>query len=519
MAHDISLPRTSDSLWMATTKESNYPALSGDTNVDVTIIGGGIAGIPTAVMLKKAGLSVAVVEAYRIGESVTGNTTAKVTALHDLIYDYLISKFGQEKAQMYASANQDAIETIAGLVKEYAVDCDFIRKNAFTFTELAKDLNDIEKEVTAAKKLGLPVEYTEKLDLPFMTKGAIKMSDQAQFHPRKYLLALANTIPDQNSYIFENTRALDIKEDKICEVTTDKGKIKSKYVVIASHFPFYDKAFYFTRMEQNRSYVIAGKPQTMPNGMFINIDQHSFRSQKYKNSEILLVGGEDHKSGQGGDTLKRYENVAKYAKERFDIEEILFRWSTQDNFTLDRVPYIGLHRPLSKRVYVATGFNGWGMTHGHVAGSIITSQILGKKHPHATLYNPNRFNPLVDGPKLMTSGYDNAVHTVSGYLKKRPAEDPKKLKNGEGKILNVNGKKVAAYKDDEGNLHQVSAICTHLGCVVEWNPGERTWDCPCHGSRFEFSGKVIKGPANKDLKKITDTSNDTKKCKNCDCGK
>ncbi|MDT4952228.1 MAG: hypothetical protein QOJ02_366 [Acidobacteriota bacterium] len=502
------LPGEPVSLWLATTPETDFPQLKSDLSVDVAIIGGGIAGITTALLLKERGAKVAVIEARRIAASVTGNTTAKVTSQHGLIYDHLVSQFGMEGAQAYADSQQAALEKIASLVEANRIDCDFTRTNAYVYTEEEDELKRITAEVEAATKLGLPASYVETTPLPFEIKGAIQFSNQARFHPRKYLLALARKIQGDGSNIFEETRALDIEEeDSTCRVATDQGVVKAGKVVIASHFPFYDHGMYFARMHPKRSYVLGCRLSgEAPEGMFITSDApfHSFRSNPLETGgEIWMVGGENHKTGQGGDTREHYTNLERWARERFDVETIEYRWSTQDNVTVDRVPYIGKASSGSEHLFVATGFGGWGMTNSTVSAIILSDLVLGRENAWSSLYDPNRFKPLTSVKDLVVENVDVAKHFVGDRLSVKEEESVPDLMEGEGRVVELDDEKVAICKLEGGATHAVSATCTHMGCVVAWNGAEKSWDCPCHGSRFNYDGTVIQGPANKDLKKVS----------------
>lgn len=504
MDNETPLPGQPVSLWIATTPETNYAALQTGVTVDVAVIGGGIAGLTAALLLKRDGARVAVIEAGRIVKSVTGNTTAKITSLHNLIYDHLLSEFGLEGAQAYASAQQAAIEKIAALVSDYGIDCDFTRTDAYTYTETEEELERITREVEAAAQLNLPVSYVESTPLPFPVKGAVRFTNQARFHPRKYLLHLAAQIEGDGSYIFEETRALDLEEDEqACRVTTARGVVTAREVILATHFPFYDHGMYFSRMSPKRSYVIGCRLKSpAPEGMFITSSEpfRSFRSNRAEDGgEIWMVGGENHKTGQGGDTASRYRNLERYARERFDVRTIEYRWSTQDNNTVDKVPYIGLSTPASKRVYVATGFGGWGMTNGTVAGMILSDTIAGRDNQWSKVFDPNRFKPVTSAVDFVKENLNVAKHFVADRLGVPEAEKLPELLEGEGRIVEADGEKVAVCKV-AGATHEVSAICTHMGCVVDWNNAEQSWDCPCHGSRFNYDGKVIQGPANTDLK-------------------
>jgi glycine/D-amino acid oxidase-like deaminating enzyme/nitrite reductase/ring-hydroxylating ferredoxin subunit len=502
------LPGEPVSLWLATTDTTDFPQLTDSLSVDVAIIGGGISGITTALLLKEQGAKVAIIEARRIAASVTGNTTAKVTSQHGLIYDHLVSQFGMEGAQAYADSQQAALEKIASLVEENGIDCDFTRTNAYVYTEDEAELERITAEVEAATKLGLPASYVETTSLPFEIRGAIEFANQARFHPRKYLLALAGKIPGDGSYIFEKTRALNIEEeDKTCRVTTDKGVVKAGKVVVSSHFPFYDPAMYFARMYPKRSYVLGCRlSEKAPEGMFITSEApfHSFRSNPLETGgEIWMVGGENHKTGQGGDTREHYRNLERFARERFSVEAIEYRWSTQDNVTVDRVPYIGKASAGSEHLFVATGFGGWGMTNSTVSAIILSDLVLGRENNWSSLYDPARFKPLTSAKDLVVENVDVAKHFVGDRLSVKDADSVPDLKEGEGRVVELDDEKVAICKLAGGAIHAVSATCTHMGCIVAWNGAEKSWDCPCHGSRFNYDGMVIQGPANKDLEKVS----------------
>ncbi|MGZ8161359.1 MAG: FAD-dependent oxidoreductase [Methylobacter sp.] len=501
-----SLPGKPISLWLDTTPETDFPSLKNNLAVDIAIIGGGLAGLTAATLLKAQGKTVAVIEAVRIVHGVTGYTTAKITSLHTLIYDHLIRHFGEEKARAYADANQAAIERIARFVQEKQIDCDFIRTEAYTYTESWSQVEQIRAEVNSALKLGLPASFTDNTPLPFPVKGAVRFDNQAQFHPRKYLLALAQEIPGEGSFIFEGTRVIDLSEDESCLVTTERGTISAQDVIIASHFPFNDKTLYASRLHPFRSYVLGVRLQDpVPRGMFISTDPaYSLRSHPVEDGELLLVGGEKHTAGQGGDTVARYQRLEQWARAHFAVKSVAYRWSTQDNRTVDHVPYIGRSTPLSKHVYVATGFGGWGMTNSTVAGMLLSDLILDRINPWAEVYDPNRLN-LESVPEFVKQTADIVSHFISDRM---PEEDAGSISiaPGEGKVVNTAEGNIALYKSEEGILTTLSPICTHMGCVVHWNPAEKSWDCPCHGSRFAADGKVIHGPAITDLEEIMEVN-------------
>ncbi|MHB1346829.1 MAG: FAD-dependent oxidoreductase [Candidatus Humimicrobiaceae bacterium] len=495
-------------MWLATTPETDYPSLSDNENisVDAAVIGAGIAGISTALFLKKEGMKVALIESGKVAKGVSGFTSGKVTSQHILIYKYLIDKFGFELAKQYADANQKALMTIREMVKEYVIDCDFATKTAFTYAQNEETLQKVAEETEAAISLGLPAFYTEKVPVPIPVKGAVCFSGQGQFHPRKYLLELASKIPGDGSYVFENTRALDLNEGSPCEIMTNHGTVKAKDIAITTHFPFYDKpGRYYDRMEAGRIYSFAMRLKTkFPDGVFISAekDVYSFRSQPYNEGELVIAGGQEHVTGRIADTKYRFKSLYDYVGLFFDIDGIEFCWSSQDNNTVDMVPYIGRYMPDTKHIYVATGFNGWGMTHGTVSGIIIKDLIMGFKNTFASIYDPARFKlSKVPEKKLHTKKAEkskkNAIRTIND-----PSKYLSALKNEEGKIIEIDGAKTAVYKDNDGKGYFLNPLCPHMECLVRWNNAEKSWDCPCHGSRFSFNGAVLNSPAFENLKTI-----------------
>ncbi|HSK70957.1 MAG TPA: FAD-dependent oxidoreductase [Pyrinomonadaceae bacterium] len=500
------LPGEPVSLWIATTPQTNYQSIPQNFSVDVAVLGGGIVGIATAFMLKQAGATVVVIEAGRVVESVTGNTTAKVTSQHGLIYDQLISSFGEEKARLYGEAQEYAKERIAFLVEQLGIDCDFKRTSAYTYTLKEQELEQIKNEVEAATKLGLPASYVETTELPFEIAGAIKFDNQVQFHPRKYLLALAERIPGDGCYILEETRAFDIEDEDPCTIKTSRGTIAAKSVVIATHFPYYDPNIYFAAMHPIRSYVLGCRLNgPAPEGMYISsgTPHHSIRNNPYEGGEIIILGGEHHKTGQGGDTREHYLRLEEWARANFDIQSIEFRWSTQDNNTVDGVPYIGKLSFASKNLYVGTGFAGWGMTNSHVAALLISDMIQGRENPWSEVFDPSRFKPVTSARDFIKENLNVAKEFISDRVSTPKLEDVSSITKGNAEVVEWNDEKVAIYRDEQDSIYSCSAVCTHMGCIVHWNSAEKSWDCPCHGSRFNFDGKVIQGPANEDLKPVS----------------
>lgn len=496
--------------WIASTPDTNYPVLDRDIDVDVAIIGGGIVGITSAFLLKRKGLKVAIIDANRIIKGTSGHTTAKITSQHNLIYDKLINKFGEEKARQYADANEYAIHFIENLVKEKNIDCDFVGKPAYVYTQEDKYIKKIQDEVRAAEHLGIKAYFEERIPLPFDIKAAVRFDNQAQFHPRKYLLRLAEDIEGDGSYIFENTTAVDIEENDKCIVKCRNGKkVNASKVIIASHFPCYDGfGLYFARMYSEKSYALGVTiKEKFPEGMFITAEDpgRSLRSQKFEDKELIIVGGEHHKTGHDKNTNSHYENLGVFAQDNYDVEKILYRWSTQDCMTVDSVPYVGNLTSKTKNIFVATGFGKWGMTNGTASALILMDLITKGENQWADVYDSTRFTPVASAKEFVTQNADVAVTLVGGKI--TPVPSNIEIKNGEAKVIKEEGERVGAYRDEQGNLHIVDITCTHLGCELAWNEAEKSWDCPCHGSRFNYDGEVIEGPAFNPLKKLGEGKN------------
>ncbi|MGI6421974.1 MAG: FAD-dependent oxidoreductase [Syntrophomonadaceae bacterium] len=497
--------------WIASTDSTDYPQLNEDTTVDVAIIGGGIVGISSAYMLNQAGLQVAVIEADRILNGTTGHTTAKITSQHGIIYSTLKKQIGRELAMQYAEANQNAIRQIAKTVGEKQIPCDFKWCPAYIYTQSDKYVQDLADESEDAKDLGIKASFLDTVPLPFEVKAALRFDEQAQFHPLKYLKALARECSDKGALIFENTEALDIDQAGKPVIASRNGhKVYASKVIIATHFPFFDGGgLYFSKMYQDKSYVVAAQiEEKFPDGMFISAEDptRSLRSQPMEDGELVLFGGEHHKTGHGEDTNLHYEQLIKFAQENFSLREILYRWSTQDCMTIDQLPYVGHLTPRSPHIYVATGFGKWGMTNGTAAAMILSDLILKGDNPWATVYSPSRF--FSTGSSLKTFIIQNAnvaKDLLSGKLGQ--LSPPRELKNGEAQVVNYEGNRIGVYKDEDGQVHMVDTTCTHLGCELAWNSAEKTWDCPCHGSRFSYEGDIVEGPAINRLHHANDEAN------------
>lgn len=428
------------SLWEETNSIYSFPALDRNLETEVLIIGGGMAGILCAYLLEQAGVPYALVEATTIGNGISKNTIAKITAQHGLIYEKLIRTFGLERAKQYLAANALALETYS--IWCASIPCDFERKPAFCYS--LTDQRKIEAECNALEKLGASASYTDSVDLPFSVKGAICFPNQAQFHPLKFLAVISKGL-----HIYEQTK---VQQLVGTTVHTNRGVIRAKKIIVATHFPIFNKqGSYFLKMYQSRSYVLALENAQKVNGMYIDEAENGMSFRNY--GDLLLIGGGDHRTGKKGGNWKELRNFSsRYypnAKERY-------HWATQDCMTLDSVPYIGPYSSKTQHLYVATGFNKWGMSTSMVAAMILCDQVQGKKHPFADAFSPSR---SILHPQLAKNMWESMVSFLTPTTKR----------------------------------------CPHLGCALKWNPYEHTWDCSCHGSRFTENGEVIDNPATDDL--------------------
>ena len=491
------------SLWIETTKdEIILNPLEKDKETEICVIGGGLFGLTTAYYLTQQGKKVIVLEKGEIGEKVSGNTTGKITSQHGLFYDHLINDYGKEYAKKYLEANEEAIENIKEIIKKEQIECEFCKQNAYVYTTQEDEVIEIQKEVEAVKELGKEAEFVTQTELPFKIKGAIKFKEQAQFHARKYMIGLCKAILKQNE-IYAYTTVTDVvKEEDKYNIYTDRGNVKAKYVVIATHYPIINMpGFYFTKMYQSTSYLIAIETdKKLPQGMYISAKEpiYSFRTATYNGKQILLIGGSEHKTGKAIEDNSNYEELEKKAKELYPDCKILFKWNTRDCISLDKIPYIGEYSNIMKNMYVGTGFKKWGMTLSNIAGKIVSDKIMGKENKYETIFNSTRIKPIKNRWEVKNMVEETVKSIVLNKFKIEP-EDLKQIENDNGAIIEINGENIGIYKDTQGKIYAVKPNCTHLGCLLTWNNLDKTWDCPCHGSRFDYMGRNIYEPAIKDL--------------------
>ncbi|NNJ25782.1 Cytochrome b6-f complex iron-sulfur subunit [Planctomycetes bacterium LzC2] len=488
-----SFPR-GQAYWNATAEVPDFPRLSGDVSVDVAVVGGGIVGVTAARLMKDRGLTVAVVEAQRVGRQVTGRSTAKVSSQHGLIYQKLEQKFGEDRARLYGEAQEAALRMIRQLAAQHGIECDLEEQAAYTYTREEKHVSEIEEEVQVAQRLGLPASLVRTTDLPFDVLAANRFDGQAQFHPTKYVAGLAKTVPGDGSHVFEHSRAVDWEPTR---VVTDHGVVTARHVVMATHIPLGQIGGYYAQAHPMAEPVIAARVQQAPEGMYLSVDKPSHSYRLHRNSDgatYAIVAGNSFKPGHTDEERQAVEDVERWLTENFEAGPIEYRWVNEDYSSMDGAPFIGWSSSIGEGYLVATGFNAWGITNGTAAGVILADLLEGRENPWTDLFDATRVKPVAGGPKFVKENLKVAAHLVTGYLARRP-KSYDELAPGDAAIMEIDGEKVAAFKDEQGAVHAVSAVCPHMGCIVGWNETDRTWDCPCHGSRFECSGEVTHGPA------------------------
>ena len=549
------------SYWIDSVKEKDkYPKLENDLDVDVCIIGGGLTGITTAYYLSKYNLKTVVIEKDRIGESTSGNSTAKITSQHGLIYKYLSDSKGKDFASKYFEANEKAIENIEKIVRREKIDCDFEYQSAYVFTQKIQDVEKIKDEVKAVNEIGGNATFlegkdieinklnivnnvdnsTEKLKIngdniedniendtnknidekdlvkneiqqitPIKAIAGIKFEKQAQFNPFKYLISLGKICTENGIEIYENTRTVDIEREENEEgndryniFTKDGFKIKAKKLVVATKYPIINiPGFYFMKIYQSTSYAIGVETdKKLFDGMYISSEDPkiSLRTAKYGDKYLLILAGFDNRTGDEIDLSLKYRYLEELSRKIYPKGKIKYHWNTEDCITLDKIPYIGDYSNLWNNAYVATGFNKWGITSSNIAANIITDKILGNKNKYEDIFVSTRVEP-VKNIKEITNMVKESINSLVIKKIMITKEEINQIQKEEGKIVEIDGQKVGVYKDKNNEIYSINPVCKHLGCELVWNNLDKTWDCPCHGSRYDYTGKIIYGPSIKDL--------------------
>ncbi|MEV8311428.1 FAD-dependent oxidoreductase [Streptomyces flavidovirens] len=501
-------PTIDESYWMASVPGTRFSPPDTDLTADVAVIGGGIAGLCTAWELVRAGLDVVLLEADRIAAGVTGYTTAKLTALHGLGYARLEATHGADNAALYALSQQDAVERTAALCEELGIDADLERAAACTYLEDPRRADELRDEAAAARRTGLDASFVTDTELPFPVAGAVRVQQQLQFHPRRFLVALAERITAAGGRVHERTRVTGLHDGARCRLSTERGlTVTVRDAVIATHYPVFDRTLLFTRLKPRRELVLAAPVPSgdAPRGMYMSPADRvrSVRSTPYdEDRRLLIVTGETFEPGAGG-VRERFARLDAWARERmpgFAEADLAYRWAAQDNDSSDHLPYVGYAHPGTQHVFVATGFGGWGMSNGVMAGRLLAAHIVGGPRPAWTdLYDPRRLPQVRETAEVAKFQTAVARHFVGDRLHTGHVDSVDEVPPGSGAVVRLEGHRCAVYRDESGEARVVSARCTHLGCVVQFNDAEKVWECPCHGSRFGTDGAVLHGPATRPL--------------------
>ena len=530
---------------------SKYDSLQENIKTDICIIGGGLTGLSTAYNLSKYKIKTVLIEKDEIFKQTSGNSTAKITSQHGLIYKYLTDSKGIDFARKYYEANENAIKSIKNIIDQERIDCDFEYQPAYVFTQKIQDVPKIKDEVEAVNNFGGNAKFVEAKDIPinklqsaeYVEKGTeklkisgdniekenldlerdvvkermkgvipikaiagIEFEKQAQFNPYKYANSLAKICSNSGVKIYEHTKAVDVDtedDDEYYIVTLENGcKIRAKYIVIATKYPIVNiPGFYFMKMYQSTSYAVAMQiKQRLFEGMYISSEEPtiSIRTTKFGDEYLLIVVGFDHKTGAQIDLSNSYRYLEEVAKNLYPEGTIKYHWNTEDCITLDKIPYIGKFSKMWENAYVGAGFNKWGITTSQIAAEIITDQILGEENEYEDIFKATRIEPIKN-IKEVTNMVKESVNSLFVKKLEVPQEEANQIKNGEVKIVEINGQKIGIYKDEKGEIYKVNPVCKHLGCELSWNNLEKTWDCPCHGSRYDYKGNLIYGPSVKNL--------------------
>ncbi|HTN21592.1 MAG TPA: FAD-dependent oxidoreductase [Pelobium sp.] len=498
------------SLWQAYNIQSRANAtVSEKESCDVLIIGAGITGVTTALMLQSRGKKCVLVEANHVGFGTTGGTSAHLNTFFDATYPGVEKDFGKESAKLLAQAGKDTFSIIKDFINSLAIDCDYAEKPGILYAEDEAQAQQLQQIKESSIEAGVEVCDTSDNKIPVDFTAALKFVAQGQFHPLRYLEGLVKEFLRLGGVLYENSRVVKIESDDDIHLVhiQDRSLIKARNVVYATHVPPGFNLFNF-RCAAYRSYVIAVKlkEENYPEELIYDMQEpyHYIRTHNVDGQSLLLIGGEDHKTGQGNEeeSLRR---LTDYASAYFDISEVVHGWSSQYYVPVDGLPYIGAY-PGHKNTYLATGFNGNGMIFGTLAGQVISDQILRKENPYSQLFDPSRIKPIAGFKEWVKENADVAVHFVKDRLNVEGLESLQQIPADSGQVVELDGEKLAVYKSKDGKIHALSPVCSHAGCIVKWNPLEKSWDCPCHGGRYDPLGNVLTGPPRKPLEEVSPPS-------------
>ena len=508
------------SLWEATTETGALNPLRENVDADVCIVGAGIAGLSVAYQLVRDGQRVVVIDDGQVGRGMTGRTTAHLASAQDDGFYEIESRHGEEGARFAGESHAAAIDQIEANVREERIDCGFERLDGYLFEPPNQGTDNLRQEFEAAQRAGMDVEWVERAPVSgFNTGPAIRFANQGQFHPLHYLRGLAAAIERSGGRIYTGTRVVDVQESEAGVAKTQDGhRIQARHFVVATNTPVNDRYVIHTKQAPYTTYVIGLRlPKgVVPHALWWDMAEHAGQEDKpigmipyhyvrvsagVNGDEVLVVGGEDHKTAQEEDFEQRYSNLEDWTRVRWpEAREVVFRWSGQVMEPEDYMGFIGRNPADKDNVYIATGDSGQGMTHGTIAGILIPDLIMGRENRWAKLYDPSRLNFKAAGDFLKEN--INVAAQYRDYITGGDVSHINDIAHGEGAVVRRGLRKIAAYRDPSGTVHEMSAICPHMKCIVHWNRNEKTWDCPCHGSRFDAMGHVLNGPSIVDLAPI-----------------
>jgi glycine/D-amino acid oxidase-like deaminating enzyme/nitrite reductase/ring-hydroxylating ferredoxin subunit len=483
------------SLWNAYCSATNFPSLKENISADVTIIGGGITGITTAQLLSEAGLKVVVLEARKIAGGTTSHSTGNLYIFDKYTTD-IHKKFGITAVKTLLKARTDALNLITTNINKYGIDCDYYPTSWNVYSSSTEANSKVEQQLRIAKELSLNVSQ-ELPQVPYHVKKSISLEGQAQFNPASYTKGLAKACSSQCS-IYEDSQVVEISEHDSIEVKTEYGKVTSKYLVHATHIPKGIMTVQ-TLLGPYREYGIActiegSHPRGIFWGYYTSNDLISTRTYERDGKDYIVIVGHPHKVGQSENNIKEIKKLETFAHEHFKVKEVTHRWGGQHYRPADHLPYIG-RRTHNSKIFYATGFATDGLNYGTVAAAIIRDELKNVKNEAANLLSPSRFNPIKSAPSFIKENINVLKQYILDLPGKVDAEEFTDISIGEGRVIEKDGQKLAVHRSDDQNLHICSAVCSHMQCIVDWNTAEKSWDCPCHGSRFDTEGKVLEGPA------------------------
>ncbi|MEO6722594.1 MAG: FAD-dependent oxidoreductase [Ferruginibacter sp.] len=495
----------STSLWQRSVGAYDITGIIDTKEYDVVVIGAGITGVTTALLLQQAGKSVILVEAQNPGFGTTGGTTAHLNTFYDTPYFKIIKDFGEENAKLIAQGARSAIGLIKNNIETHHIECGFEEKDGYLFSLNEKQNKELADIVEAANQVGIEMDFTNTNPFPIPHLKIAKIPGQAQFDPMRYLYGMLQAFEAEGGALIQNCRVMDIEEGDVLQVHTSLGDIKARNAIYATHIPPGVNLLHF-RCAPYRSYVIGVKlkDDEYPNalGYDMNDPYHYYRTQEVDGEKYLIAGGEDHKTGHEENTDACFRRLESHLRSCFRVKEVAFRWSSQYFEPTDGLPYIGHLPGNGTNIYVATGYGGNGMIYGTLAGLVLSNMLVNGESIFEKLLDPNRLKPMAGFSNFVKEGADVVKLLVKSIFSGEQLKEISGMAAGEAKVVKYEGHTMGLYKDESGVLHAVNSACTHIKCTVGWNAAEGSWDCPCHGSRFSYDGEVLTAPAQKDLQKV-----------------